>query len=321
MIETVIREGSHVFEWTHKKLTGKEFPCIVLLTRMQLLGETIIQATVRDISVQKKAEAALILAKNAAEDATRAKSEFLANMSHEIRTPLNGVIGMTGLLQDTDLNAEQHEYAEIAHISGEMLLSLINDILDFSKIEARKLELEILNFNLRSMLKDTADLLALGAHEKGLELVCQVDPSVPSLLRGDPGRLRQILVNLGGNAVKFTDNGKIVIRISLESEDERNATIRFAVSDTGIGIPPNRQDSLFSPFIQVDGSTTRKYGGTGLGLAISKQLAELMGEARSAWKARWAKAPPSGSQRCLRSSQPDLDRQMRSLPKLGAREL
>jgi CheY-like chemotaxis protein len=184
---------------------------------------------------------------------------------------------MIGLLLDMDLNSEQHECAQIASFSGEILLSLINDILDFSKIEARKLELETLNFDLQSTMKDTKDFLALGAHKKGLELVCQVDPSVPSLLRGDTGRLRQILINLGGNAVKFTEKGEIMIRVSLEGEDKKNATIRFAVSDTGIGIPANRQDILFSPFTQVDGSTTRQYGGTGLGLAISKHLAELMG--------------------------------------------
>ena len=231
----------------------------------------------QEIGVRRSIEDQLREAKDTAEAATRAKSEFLANMSHEIRTPMNGVLGMTAIMLDTELSPDQREYSEMIHSSAKSLLVVINDILDFSKIEAGKLELENIEFDLCQALDEVTDVLALKAREKSLHFSCVIDPGVPRLLHGDPGRLRQILTNLANNAVKFTSRGTVRISVSVVQQSATRSELRFEVRDSGLGIPADRIDRIFQSFTQVDASITRQYGGTGLGLAIVKQLVALMG--------------------------------------------
>jgi len=268
---------SMTFETQNQSKQGRIFPVEVTANYLEFDGKEYAFAFNRDITERKQTEQEMRKAKEAAETAAAAKSNFLANVSHEVRTPLNGILGMTELLLDTPLSTEQAEFLKMLKSAGESLLALVNEVLDFSRVEAGKVVLEAIEFKLPECLRDPLKSLGIRAQQKGLELACYLPPELPDYLIGDPGRLRQIITNLVGNAIKFTEQGEVVVRVSVDGQRENSITLHFTVRDTGIGIPAEKQQAIFEAFEQADASTTRRYGGTGLGLAITSQLVSLMG--------------------------------------------
>jgi PAS domain S-box-containing protein len=278
-LANVLKYGHCTFETEFQRKDGSAIPVEASVRKIVWDNQPAIMGLGRDITIRKLAEMELLQAKAAAETATIAKSQFLSIMSHEIRTPMNGILGMVQLLRHTKLTPEQREFTEIAMESGSKLVALLNDILDLAKIEAGRIELEIANFDLQSMISDTINILSPQAQEKMVLLTFAIDAEVPPVVKGDADRLRQILINLIGNAIKFTPQGSVSLHIQKESEDTLSTTLRFKISDSGIGIATDKLEHIFEPFIQANGTTTRIYGGTGLGLTICKRLAAMMGGA------------------------------------------
>ncbi len=275
-ISDAVTQGMSRFEWVCRRQSGTDFPAEIAINTLEIVGQSVLQMVIRDITVQKRVEREIRLARARAEQASTVKSQFLANISHEIRTPMNGVIGMTNLLLDTELTQAQQNYAQIAKTSADSLMTIVNDILDFSNMETNKVALKFEDFDFGLFIDQVTKTLEESVRPKGLACSSRIEPNIPSFLVGDAELLRRVVLDLIGNAVKFTSSGEVSLQVGIEEEGEEWVSIRFSIRDTGIGIPEDQLDSVFEPFTQVDASITRQHGGCGLGLSIAKELVELM---------------------------------------------